>query len=149
MDEASVDLGIGKYDVALSTGTSYTTRRQEAAQAMMDAIQVWPQLMSVAGDLVAKAQDWPGADKLAERLKKTIPPQFLEEGEEGGLGITPEQLQEMQAQLQQLAQENQQLKMEKYNKERVLEIKQYAAEAQMVRAVSDHGVDNNKRQLDA
>ena len=35
-----VDLSVGMFDVALSTGTSYTTRRVEAAQAMMDAIQV-------------------------------------------------------------------------------------------------------------
>src|SRR5690606_32426729 len=105
--------------------------------------------MSVAGDLVAKAQDWPGADKLSERLKKTIPPQFLEEGEEGGLGITPEQLQEMQQQLQQLSIENQELKMEKHNKERELDIKEYAAKAQMVRALSDHEVDQTQQSLDA
>jgi hypothetical protein len=77
MDPHAVDLGIGKFDVALSTGTSYTTRRVEAAQAMMEAIQVYPELMQIAGDLVVKAQDWPGADELAERLQKTIPPQFL------------------------------------------------------------------------
>jgi len=73
MDPNSTDLSTGKYDVALTTGSSYTTRRVAAAEAMMDAIQVWPQLMTVAGDLVAKAQDWPGAEELAERLKKTIP----------------------------------------------------------------------------
>lgn len=149
MDPNAVDLSVGMFDVALSTGASYSTRRVEAAQAMMDAIQVWPQLMSVAGDLVAKAQDWPGADKLAERLKKTIPPQFLEEGEEGGLGITPEQLAEMQQQLQQLALENQELKMDKHNKERELDIKELAARAQMVRALSDHEVDQNEMQMDA
>lgn len=149
MNPDSIDLSVGMFDVALSTGTSYTTRRVEAAQAMMEAIQVWPDLMGVAGDLVAKAQDWPGADKLAERLKKTIPPQFLEEGEEGGMGISPQQLQEMQQQLQQLALENQELKMEKHNKERELDIKEYLAKAQMVRALSDHEVDQNEMQMDA
>jgi regulator of replication initiation timing len=146
----SIDLSVGMYDVALSTGTSYTTRRVEAAAAMMEAIQVWPNLMGIAGDLVAKAQDWPGADKLAERLKKTIPPQYLEEDEEGGgIGVTPEQLQEMQQQLQQLSTENQVLKMEQHNKERELDIKEYLAKAQMVRALSDHEVDQNKMEQDA
>lgn len=148
-DPDAVDLSVGMYDVALSTGTSYTTRRVEAAQAMMDAIQVWPQLMSVAGDLVAKAQDWPGAEKLAERLKKTIPPQFLEEGEEGGIGISPEELQAMQEQLQKLSLENQELKMEKYNRERELEIDAYNAETQRIRALSDHEVDNQQQSLAA
>lgn len=149
MNPDSVDLSVGMFDVALSTGTSYTTRRVEAAQAMMDAIQVWPQLMSVAGDLVAKAQDWPGADKLAERLKKTIPPQFLEEGEEGGIGVSPEQLQEMQAQLQQLAMENQELKADKTLEVAKVKIDAYNAETQRIRALSDHEVDANKMEQDA
>lgn len=143
-DPDAIDMSVGMFDVALSTGTSYTTRRVEAAQAMMDAIQVWPNLMSIAGDLVAKAQDWPGADKLAERLKKTIPPQFLEEGEEGGgLGVTPEQLQEMQQQLQQLALENQELKMKEKDKSESIRIDAYNAITQRMRALSDNEADVN------
>lgn len=149
MDPNAIDLSVGMFDVALSTGTSYTTRRVEAAQAMMDAIQVWPQLMSVAGDLVAKAQDWPGAEKLAERLKKTIPPQFLEEGEEGGLGITPEQLQQMQQQLMELAAENKELKADKTIDFKKLEVDVYDAETQRIRALSDHEVDANQMEMDA
>lgn len=149
MDPNAIDLSVGKFDVALSTGTSYTTRRVEAAQAMMDAIQVWPQLMSVAGDLVAKAQDWPGAEKLAERLKKTIPPQFLEEGEEGGVGISPEELQQMQQQLQQLSMENEELKRDKTIDFKKLEIDSYNAETNRIKALSDHEVDQTKVSLDA
>lgn len=145
-DPESIDLSVGMFDVALSTGTSYTTRRVEAAQAMMDAIQVWPQLMGIAGDLVAKAQDWPGADKLAERLKKTIPPHFLDEDEGGGLGITPEQLQEMQMQLQALAQENEQMKTDRSIDIEKLKIDKYNAESQRIRFLSDHEVDTDKVQ---
>ena len=105
---SSPNLATGNYDVALSTGASYTTRRAEAAEAMMQAIQVWPNLIQVAGDIVAKAQDWPGADKLAERLKKTIPPQFLdpEDQAEGG------QVMPSQEEIQQAMQRMQQLEME-------------------------------------
>ena len=149
MDPNAVDLSIGQYDVALSTGTSYTTRRVEAAQAMMDAIQVWPQLMTVAGDLVAKAQDWPGAEKLSERLKKTIPPQFLDEEEGGGPGLSPEQIQEMQMQLQTLAQENEALKTDKSIDIEKLKIDSYNAKTQRIRALSDHEVDGNKMEMEA
>jgi hypothetical protein len=148
MDPRAVDLSVGMFDVALSTGTSYTTRRVEAAQAMMDAIQVWPNLMTVAGDLVAKAQDWPGADKLAERLKKTIPPQFLEEGEEGG-GVPPEVLQELQMQMQALQQENEQLKTDKTIEFEKLEVDKYNAQTQRIKALSDHEVDMNQMEQDA
>lgn len=148
MDPESIDLSIGQFDVALSTGTSYTTRRVEAAQAMMDAIQVWPNLMQVAGDLVAKAQDWPGADKLAERLKKTIPPQFLEDGEEGG-GIDPQMIQQIQLEIQTLQEENKQLKADKSIDLAKLQIDAYNAETQRIRALSDNEVDGNQMEMDA
>lgn len=121
-DPSSVDLSTGKYDVAITTGPSYTTRRVEAADAMMQAIQVWPQMITVAGDLIAQAQNWPGADQLAQRLRKTIPPEYLagEKDENGNViqaGPTPEQIQQMQqglmeahGKLQQLSQENNDLK---------------------------------------
>ena len=149
MDPTSVDLSVGKYDVALTAGTSFATRRQEAAQAMMDAIQVYPELMQIAGDIVVKAQDWPGADKLAERLKKTVPPHFLEEDEEGGLGITAEQLQQMQQTLQALAQELEQKNKELEDKSVKLRIDAYNAETQRIRALSDNMVDNTQLNQDA
>lgn len=140
-DPNSVDLSVGDFDVALSTGASYTTRRVEAAQSMMEAVQVFPELMGIAGDLIAKAQDWPGADKLAERLKKTIPPHLLGEDEEGGLGITAEQLQEMQQAIQEgMAQ---MAELEKQLKDKTVEqqIALYNAETQRIRALSDNEVD--------
>ena len=145
-DPRSPDLSVGKYDVALSTGASYSTRRVEAAQAMMDAVQVWPQLLQVAGDLVAKAQDWPGADDLAERLKKTIPQQFLDP--EDRQGPDPE-VQQMQMAMQALVQENQQLKMDKEIDLKKLIIDVYNAETQRIRALSDNMVDGNDIELKA
>lgn len=150
MDPNSPDLSVGQYDVALTTGTSYATRRVEEAQAMMEAIQVYPQLMQVAPDLVIKAQNWPGADRLAERMKKTIPPQFLEEGEEGGAqAFTPEQIQEVQMQLQELTAENEKLKADRTIDFEKLEIDKYNAETQRIRALSDNEVDGNQLELSA
>lgn len=148
MNPDAIDLAVGMFDVALSTGTSYSTRRVEAAQAMMDAIQVWPNLMTVAGDLVAKAQDWPGADKLAERLKKTIPPQFLDP-DEGGGGIDPAQFQQMQQKLMELDAENKSLKADKTIDFKKLEIDSYNAETQRIRALSDNEVDGNPMEMNA
>jgi len=147
MDPSAINLSAGHYDVAMTVGSSYATRRVEAAQAMMDAIQVWPDLMGVAGDLVAKAQDWPGADKLAERLKKTIPPQFLsEEEQQDTLGVTPEQIQQMQVALQEGA--AQMAELEKQLKDKTIEhqIALYNAETQRIRALSDNMVDDQELQ---
>lgn len=145
MDPHAVDLGIGIFDVALSTGTSYTTRRVEAAQAMMDAIQVFPQLMEIAGDLVVKAQDWPGADELAERLQKTVPPQFLSPEDQAKMTpppVPPQVVQQMQQALQQLQEENHQLKLDKTLDFKKLEIQSYEAETKRITALNqDRGTE--------
>lgn len=143
-DPSSPDLSVGRYDVSLSTGANYTTRRVEAAQAMMEAVQVWPELLQVAGDLVAKAQDWPGAEDLAERLKKTIPQQFLDPEERQ----EPDpQIQQMQMALQELQHENQLLKEDKEIDLKKLIIDVYNAETQRIRALSDNMVDGNDIEL--
>ena len=147
MDPNAINLSAGHYDVAMTVGSSYATRRVEAAQAMMDAIQVWPDLMGIAGDLVAKAQDWPGADKLAERLKKTIPPQFLsEEEQQDTLGVTPEQIQQMQIALQEGAAQMAELEQQLKDKTIEHQIALYNAETQRIRALSDNMVDDQELQ---
>lgn len=138
-DPSAIDLSVGKFDVALSTGTSYSTRRVEAAQAMMEAVQVWPQLMTVAGDLVAKAQDWPGADKIAERLEQTMQSSQAD----------PEQMAQLQQELQQTQMENATLKLEMKNKEDANRVAIYNAETLRIRALSDHEVDANEMEMNA
>jgi len=162
-DPESPNLSVGNYDVLLSTGASYTTRRAEAADAMMQAVQVYPEIMQLAGDLVIKAQDWPGAEELSARIKKTIPSQLLSpeemkqiEAEGGQAGIDPqqaamaqEQMQEMQQQLQQLSQENHDLKQKHDIDLEKLEIERYNAETQRIRALSDNMVDDTQLEQNA
>lgn len=139
MDPNAIDLSVGRFDVALSTGTSYTTRRVEAAQSMMEAVQVWPELMSIAGDLVARAQDWPGADKIAERLEQTMQ----------NSQINPEMVGQMQEKLQKLEQENFMMKVQLKDKSEANQIDVYDAETQRIRALSDHEVDANEMEMKA
>lgn len=152
MDPNAIDLSVGMFDVALSTGASYTTRRVEAAQALMDMIQVAPQIAQIAGDLIATNMDFPGADKLAKRLKKTVPPQFLEDDDPDKQQMqmpTPEQIQEIQAAVMQLEAENKELKADKTIDFEKLRIDAYNAETQRIRALSDHEVDANQMEMDA
>lgn len=68
------DITKGKYDVKIVTGPSYATKRMEAADSMIQFVQAMPQVGQVAGDLIAKSMDWPGAEEIAERLRNSIPP---------------------------------------------------------------------------
>lgn len=93
------DLSVQKYDVVVTTGPAYATQRIEAAEAMIQFAQAVPNAAAVMADLIAVNMDWPGADTIAERLKKITPPNVLtkEEREEMAkdapepAGPTPEQ----------------------------------------------------------
>jgi hypothetical protein len=69
------DLTAGKYDVTVSAGPSFTTRREEAATQMMEFVRVFPQAAPLIGDLLAKNLDWPGSEEIAKRLQAMLPPQ--------------------------------------------------------------------------
>ena len=68
---------VGNYDVMVTTGPGYMTKRQEALDAMGNILQTNPQLWQVAGDLFVKNMDWPGAQEMAARFKKIIDPRVL------------------------------------------------------------------------
>ena len=63
------DLTRGKYDVAVTVGASYSTQRQEAAEAMLQMMNN-PALAPVVADLLAKNLDIPNSDELEKRLRK-------------------------------------------------------------------------------
>jgi hypothetical protein len=117
---------VGKYDVKVTTGPSYLTKRQEAMDAMGQILQGNPQLWAVAGDLFVKNMDWPGAQELAERLKKTIDPKLLQDEDDPALQMANQQIQAMGQELDQLhgmlktvseSMEAQKLRIEEYNAE--------------------------------
>jgi hypothetical protein len=99
------DLTRGKYDVRVGVGPSFRTRRIEAAASMVELARVFPQVLQVAGDLVAKNLDWPGAEEMAERLKKLLPPGIADDedlSDEQKAAIQQQQQQQQQVQQQAL-----------------------------------------------
>jgi hypothetical protein len=79
------DVTVGEYDVVMDTGPGFMTKRQQAVDALMP-LMAKPELFNVAGDLVFRNMDFPGADVIADRLaamnplaqideKSDIPPQ--------------------------------------------------------------------------
>lgn len=63
---------IGKYGVTVTVGPSYATKRIETAKSMMAFARALPQTAGVIADLIAKNQDWPGAEEMATRLAKVV-----------------------------------------------------------------------------
>jgi hypothetical protein len=128
------DLSRGKYDVNVSTGPSFASKRQEAVESMLELSRGYPKMAEVTGDLIVKNMDFPGAQEVSERLKKTIPPEILANAED--VQIPPQvkaqmdemgamldqvtgQLNQSQEQLVELNKELQSKRMEIESKERI------------------------------
>jgi hypothetical protein len=130
---------VGKYDVVVDTGPSYQTQRQEGAANLNELAGRNPNLMQVAGDLIMRAQDFPMADKLADRLAKTLPPELQEK--KGQQEIPPEiqqqmmqmnqQLQQMDQAMQEAAQHIEELEQEKRAKLIEASVKREEAEGKL------------------
>jgi hypothetical protein len=91
---------VGEYDVVIDTGPSYHTQRQEGAANLNELAAKNPALMQIAGDLIMRAQDFPMASELADRLAKTLPPE-LQDKKPG----QQEQDPQMMAQMEQMGQQ--------------------------------------------
>ena len=94
-----------EWGVTVDAGPSYATRRQEAAESMMEFVKALPNTAQLVMDLIASEMDWPGADKIAARLAKAIPPQLLT----ADLKDIPPQI---QALIQNLEQQSKQLQQQ-------------------------------------
>lgn len=68
------DLSVGAYGVEMEQGPSYATKREDTRDSQMAFIQAVPAAAPLVGDLIAKEQDWPGAEEFGERLQEMLPP---------------------------------------------------------------------------
>ena len=103
--EKIYNLSVGRYDVCVTTGPGYMTKRQESLEAMSQLLQGNPELWAVAGDLFIKNMDWPGAQEMAARFAKTIDPKLLGDSEDNpALAAAQQQMQAMGQEMEQMHQ---------------------------------------------
>lgn len=147
----SINPNVGKYDVRVKAGPSYTTMREEAAQQLSDMIQAQPQLAPVLGPMWASLRDMPEADKIKRLLLAMAPPQ-VQQIESDEDEIPPQaqakileleqQLQQMSAVMDQAAQKIQELQAEEKRttleylaKAAEIELKEYDAETKRLQVM--------------
>jgi len=133
---------VGTYDVQVSSGPSYMTRKQEAMDTMGQILQTNPALWSVAGDLFVKNMDWPGAEQMAERFEKMLDPKVLQNTDESPEAqMMRQQMNDMANQMEQTTQMIQQLQqsydMQKLKiDEQNTQIKAFDAETKRIQATA-------------
>lgn len=91
------DVTIGRYDVRMDTGPSYNTQREQNFQMIMQLLSMNPELFAIIGDILLQNSPLLNAKEIADRIKKTMPPNLL--GDEGEMNQ-----EQAQAQVQQMDQ---------------------------------------------
>jgi hypothetical protein len=119
--------GAGKYEVVADTGPSYATKREEAFAAMSDLAAQNPSFLGLAGDLYMLSADFPLADELAERFKRSIPANILGEGPSPELQQATDTIKNLQAQLASAMDLSASKEKEADDKAKQTEIKSYQA----------------------
>ena len=114
------DIRIGRYEITMSIGPNYQSRRQEAAASMLQLVQAAPNLMPIIGDLLVQEMDWPMARQISERLKKTLPPQLQDNGDDG----SPPSVEGLSAKLAAAEQVMQQMKQKLDAAEQIIQTKE-------------------------
>ncbi len=142
------NLSLGRYDVYCSSGPSYQSRREEAADFWQEMVRAMPALLQVAGDIIFRNVDAPGSEQVADRMKAMLPPQ-IQQAEGQDEAVTPQmlaaqqQLQQAQQMIQQLDQAIQGMSKDLESKQAEdqaklaeLEIKRFDAETKRLQALA-------------
>ena len=98
------NITVGEYDVVMDVGPGYNSKRQQAVEAMMP-LMAQQEIFQVAGDLMFRNMDFPGADVIADRLAALNPLAQIDEKSQ----IPPQVQMKMLQQQQQLEQMQQEL----------------------------------------
>lgn len=93
------NLGVGRYDVVVTTGPNFVNKQQEQLATLLDLTKADPQIMPVVADLIAKKT---GADDVVERLRMIEPLKSLLQKP----GDPAQAMQQAQAQLQAFKQQH-------------------------------------------
>src|SRR5512143_27960 len=134
---------VGKYEAAVDAGPAYSTKREESAAAMVELARGSPELIKIIGDLMIRAMDWPGADKIADRLQALLPPAVQSLEAQGNdvnamrakLLMATQTMQQQQQVIQQMQQQLQQLATEAQGKAAKHAVDSYEAETNRMKVI--------------
>lgn len=73
------DIRAGNFDQHVVTGPAFSTLREQTTEQFVDVLKAVPQVGEYGMDVFWENSDMPGADRLAKRARKAIPPQLLDQ----------------------------------------------------------------------
>lgn len=90
------DISVGQFDLEVTTGPAFATKRMEAADKMMQLVQSVPAIGQIGADMIVKALDMPYGDKLADRLALALVPPGMDEDIDRKRAEQQQKMQQMQ-----------------------------------------------------
>ena len=150
------ELARGKYDLVVDTGPSFTSKREEASNFLLETIRANPATSPLLMDVAVRNMDFPEAEKVAKRFAAMLPPAIQKiEGQEGApQEVIANQLAQAQMQIQQMqeALQSAQMQAQQLETQKVQQTGQIAAQKmqleQQIAAQTDE-LDRYKANLDA
>jgi hypothetical protein len=138
----------GKYDVIVTMGRAFSTKREESFDMMSTVLQAQPELINVVGDVFFQNSDMAGADIMAERFKRYIQIKFPGLIEDKGSDPAAK-AQQLSAQLQQAHQVMQAAQQHIQQLEKDREAKVVETQGKVQIAHTQAQVAQSKAELDA
>jgi hypothetical protein len=107
--EKVYDITTGEYDVSVSSGPSFATRRAENMSFLVELVQYSPNTMQFVMDKIVGLMDFPESQDIKERLEKLLPPALQDEDKQkNNPQVLQQELTKAQALINQLSQTLQQ-----------------------------------------
>lgn len=136
------DVTVGQYDVVVTAGKAFASRRAEAVEGMLKWAQVFPQQAPLVADQILENMDVPGGDVMAARIKRSLPPQVVNDPDSPEGQQAAQQAQQQQAQQAAMQQQLMQAKIQtEMGKNQAAMAKSHAtevsAQAEVIRAQAD------------
>jgi hypothetical protein len=96
------DIRVGEYDVIVTAGKAFASRRREAVEGLINWAKAFPQQAPLVADQVLENMDVPGGEVMAERIKRSLPPQVVNDPDSPEGQQAAQQAQQKQQQAEQL-----------------------------------------------
>lgn len=123
-----------KMSYVVTMGQAYDSKRMESFDTMQGLVQAAPTLLPMFGDVLFRNSDMAGADIVADRFKKMLPPNLQDDKDQQQ--IPPQ----AQAAIQQLQQHNQALNAAAQEYEKQIQHLEFEKKAQIVKSQSDYAI---------
>lgn len=124
-------LGVGKYDVAVEAGPSFTTQRQEANEFFVELIRAVPQYADVIAPFALKTFDAPGVVELTKEIEARM--EQMQQQANQPPQPTPEDMLKMQEAQTKAQQEQEKLALQAEE----VRVKAFEAETDRIRAMME------------